>query len=62
MNVHIPKDKISGQVQGFGFVEFKTEEDAAYAALVMNMVRLYGRSIKVNRVCWVYISFCCHDN
>eukprot|EP01086_Lenisia_limosa_P008298 TRINITY_DN2940_c0_g1_i2.p1 TRINITY_DN2940_c0_g1~~TRINITY_DN2940_c0_g1_i2.p1 ORF type:complete len:346 (-),score=68.27 TRINITY_DN2940_c0_g1_i2:21-1010(-) len=49
VNVHIPKDKISGQVQGFGFVEFKTEEDAAYAALVMNMVRLYGRSIKVNR-------------
>eukprot|EP00952_Eustigmatos_sp_NYUAD-ZCMA_P002558 11220-Eustigmatos_ZCMA.PRE.1 len=32
VNVHIPKDKVTGMHQSFGFVEFRTEEDADYAA------------------------------
>ncbi|KAL3923054.1 MAG: hypothetical protein SGPRY_004344 [Prymnesium sp.] len=31
VNVHVPKDKLSQQHMGFGFVEFKSEQDAQYA-------------------------------
>lgn len=36
--------------QGFGFVEFISEEDAEYAARIMNQIRLYGKPIRVNKV------------
>jgi splicing factor 3B subunit 4 len=49
VNVHIPRDKLLGTHSGFGFVEFRTEEDADYAIKIMNMIRLYGRPIKVNK-------------
>ena len=49
MNVHIPRDKITGDHQGFGFVEFRTEEDADYSIKIMHMVKLFGRPIKVNK-------------
>jgi splicing factor 3B subunit 4 len=32
--------------QGFAFIEFRSEEDAEYAKLVMNMVKLFGKPIK----------------
>ena len=48
-NVHIPIDKIKQEHPGFGFVEFKNEEDADYAVKVMHMVKLYGKPIKVNK-------------
>jgi len=35
--------------QGYGFVEFISEEDADYAAKIMNQVRLYGKPIRVNK-------------
>ena len=47
--VHIPKDKLSGEHQGFGFVEFHTESDAEYASKIMNMIKLYGRPLRVNK-------------
>jgi len=47
--VHLPKDKLSGAHQGYGFVEFATAEDADYALRVLNMVKLFGRSIRLNR-------------
>ena len=31
VNVYLPKDRVSGAHQGFGFVEFRGEEDADYA-------------------------------
>lgn len=34
VNVNIPRDRISALHQGFGFVEFSTEEDADYALQV----------------------------
>jgi splicing factor 3B subunit 4 len=34
VNVHIPRDRISALHQGFGFVEFSTEDDADYALKV----------------------------
>ncbi len=49
MSVNIPRDKISGVHQGFGFVEFHTEEDCEYAIKIMNMIKLYGKPIKINR-------------
>jgi splicing factor 3B subunit 4 len=49
VNVHMPKDKVSGIHQGYGFVEFRSEEDADYAMKIMNMIKLYGKPIKVNK-------------
>lgn len=49
INVHIPRDKITGEHQGFSFVEFRTEEDADYAIKIMHMIKLYGKAIKVNK-------------
>jgi splicing factor 3B subunit 4 len=49
LNVHIPRDKITGEHQGFSFVEFRTEEDADYAIKIMHMIKLYGKAIKVNK-------------
>ena len=48
-SVYIPKDKVSGAHQGFGFVEFRGEADANYAVQVMNMVKLFGKPIKVTK-------------
>jgi len=49
VNVHLPKDRVTQTHQGYGFVEFISEEDAEYAARVMNQVRLYGKPIRVNK-------------
>lgn len=49
VNVHMPKDKVSGKFVGYGFVEFRGEEDAEYALKVMNMIRLFNKPIKVNK-------------
>jgi splicing factor 3B subunit 4 len=48
-NVHLPKDRVTQSHQGYGFVEFTSEEDADYAARIMNQVRLYGKPIRVNK-------------
>ena len=50
VNVHIPKDKISGKHMTYGFVEYRSEDDAEYAIKVLNMIKVGGKSIKVNRV------------
>lgn len=48
--VYIPKDKVSGKHQGYGFVEFRGEDDAEYAMKIMNMVKVFDKPIKVNAV------------
>ncbi|CAK9296634.1 unnamed protein product [Gordionus sp. m RMFG-2023] len=48
-NVHMPKDRVSQSHQGYGFVEFMSEEDADYGIKIMNMIKLYGKPIKVNK-------------
>lgn len=35
--------------QGYGFVEFRTEQDADYAIKIMNMVKLFGKPLRVNK-------------
>ena len=32
-NVYLPKDRVTNNHQGYGFVEFKSEEDADYVRL-----------------------------
>lgn len=49
VNVHLPKDRVSQAHQGYGFVEFISEDDADYAAKVMNQIRLFGKPIRVNK-------------
>ena len=51
VNVHQPKDRVTINHQGYGFVEFLSEEDADYAIKIMNMIKLYGKPIRVNKVC-----------
>merc|ERR1719253_1785707 len=34
---------------GFGFVEFRGEEDADYAIKIMNMIKMFGKPIRVNK-------------
>lgn len=48
-HVHLPKDRVTQDHQGFGFVEFITEVDADYAIRIMNLVKLYGKPIRVNK-------------
>ncbi len=50
VNVHMPKDRITQNHQSYGFVEFMSEEDADYAIKIMNMIKLYGKPIRVNKV------------
>jgi splicing factor 3B subunit 4 len=48
-NVNFPRDKITNEHQGFGFVEFKNEEDSDYAIKIMHMQKLYGKNVKINK-------------
>ncbi|XP_078617254.1 splicing factor 3B subunit 4-like [Branchiostoma floridae x Branchiostoma japonicum] len=49
VNTHMPKDRVTQAHQGYGFVEFMSEEDADYAIKIMNMIKLYGKPIRVNK-------------
>jgi len=49
VNVHMPKDRVTQNHQGYGFVEFLGEEDADYSIKIMNMIKLYGKPIRVNK-------------
>lgn len=46
----MPKDRVTQSHQGYGFVEFLAEDDADYAIKIMNMIKLYGKPIRVNKV------------
>lgn len=49
VNVSMPRDKVNSQHQGYGFVEFRTEDDAEYIVKIMNMIQLYGKHLRVNK-------------
>lgn len=50
VNVHMPKDRITQSHQGYGFIEFMSEEDADYAIKIMNMIKVFGKPVRVNKV------------
>jgi splicing factor 3B subunit 4 len=35
--------------EGYGFVEFLTEEDADYSLKIMNMIKLFGKPLRINK-------------
>ncbi|XP_028124492.1 splicing factor 3B subunit 4-like [Camellia sinensis] len=49
VNVYVPKDRVTNLHQGYGFVEFRSEDDADCAIKVLNMIKLYGKPIRVNK-------------
>lgn len=49
VNVYLPKDRVTNEHQGYGFVEFRSEEDADYAIKILNMVKLFGKPLRVNK-------------
>lgn len=58
VNVHIPRDKLSQAHTGYGFVEFNSEPDADYAIKILNMIKLYGKPIRVNKACSICYTYC----
>ena len=48
VNVHMPKDRVTMQHQGYGFVEFLSEDDADYSIKIMNMIKLFGKPVTAN--------------
>lgn len=49
VNVYLPKDRVTNAHQGYGFVEFRGEEDADYAIKVLNMIKVFAKPIRVNK-------------
>lgn len=47
--VQLPKDRVSGKVRGFAFVEMETEAEEAKAIDELDGAEWMGRSIKVNK-------------
>ena len=45
----MPRDKITNDHLGYGFIEFRGEEDADYAIKIMHMIKLFGKPLKVNK-------------
>ena len=48
-SVYVPKDKVTQTHNGYGFVEFLDVVDADYAITILNMIKLYGRPLKVSK-------------
>lgn len=48
--LNLPKDRILRAHQGYGFVEYRTIEDAEYALNILRGVRLFGRTLKINKI------------
>jgi splicing factor 3B subunit 4 len=46
--VKLPKDDISGQHRGYGFVQFYSAQEAYYAIHIMNGIKLFGHPLKIN--------------
>lgn len=48
-HVYVPRDRITGKHYGYAFCEYRTARDAGYATRVLNMVKLFGRSIRLTQ-------------
>ena len=59
----MPKDRVTQTHQGYGFVEFLSEDDADYAIKILNMIKLYGKPGKDLHIILIFdiISFYWND-
>ena len=48
-SVFMPKDKLTGLHNNYGFVEFNTSDEADYAIQIMNMLKVHGKPLRVNK-------------
>jgi len=48
-DVNMPVDKITQAHQGFAFVEYENADDADYSIRILNMCKLYGKPMRVNK-------------
>ena len=48
-SVYMPKDKLTTQHNGYGFVEFLDVRDADYSMAIMNYIQVYNKAIKVSK-------------
>lgn len=48
-NVFMPLDKVTRAHNGYGFVEFLDVIDADYAITILNMIKFFGRPLKVSK-------------
>ena len=48
-NVYVPKDRVTNEHQSYAFVEYQGEDDADYAVRVLNMIKLHGKPMRVNK-------------
>jgi splicing factor 3B subunit 4 len=48
-SVYMPKDKLTGVHNGYGFVEYVAVQDADYGMTIFNMMKLYGRPLRVSK-------------
>lgn len=48
-SIYMPKDKVTNSHNGYGFVEFLDVIDADYAIAILNMIKVYGRPLKVSK-------------
>lgn len=48
-SVYMPKDKVTQSHNGYGFVEFLDVIDADYAITILNMIKVFGRPLKVSK-------------
>ncbi|WP_036478440.1 RNA-binding protein, partial [Myxosarcina sp. GI1] len=47
--VHLPTDRETGRVRGFGFVELENEAEEEKAIATLNGAEWMGRELKVNK-------------
>ncbi|ODV80184.1 RNA-binding domain-containing protein [Suhomyces tanzawaensis NRRL Y-17324] len=48
-SLNMPKDRVLKTHQGFGFVEFRSVEDADYVMDILRGIRLYGKTLKLKK-------------
>jgi splicing factor 3B subunit 4 len=48
-SVYMPKDKLTAVHNGYGFVEYVSVPDADYCQTIFNMMKLYGRPLRVSK-------------